>query len=59
MYQVGQDDPFGNLWAMNTRSSRNGDIRLLEDGRVGDLIRAGREELDELEVGCVGDFGRQ
>ena len=54
----GQDDPFGDLGAVDARGCSQGDRGVFVDGRVGDVVGAGGEEVDELEVGAVG-WGRR
>jgi len=53
------DDPFRDLRRMHARARREVDIRVCVDGVGLDVVRAGGQEVDELEV--RGEFwvGRQ
>ena len=48
----GQDDPLGDLGAVDAGRGGQRDGGLGVDGGVGDVVRAGGEEVDELEVGA-------
>lgn len=48
----GEDDPFGDLGAVDAGGGGQGDGGVCVDGGVGDVVRAGGEEVDEVEVGA-------
>lgn len=48
----GQDDPFCDLGAVDAGRGGQGDGGVCVDGGIGDVVRAGREEMDELELGA-------
>ena len=48
----GQDDPFGDLRAVDARRGGQWDGGLGVEWRFGNVIRAGGEDVDELEVGA-------
>lgn len=50
MGQRGQDDPFGDLRAVDAGRGGQWDRGFCVDWRVGDVVRAGGEEVDELEI---------
>lgn len=50
--QRGQNDPFRNLRAVDAGRGCERDGGACVDWRIGDVIRASREEMDELEVGA-------
>lgn len=48
----GEDDPFGDLGAVDAGGGGEGDGGGGVDGGVGDVVGAGGEEVDEVEVGA-------
>lgn len=52
MGQRGQDNPFRNLRAVDTRGGCEGDGGACVDWRICDVICASREKVYELEVGA-------
>ena len=48
----GQDDPFGDLGAVDAGRGGQRDGGVCVDGGVCDVVCAGGEEVDELEVGA-------
>ena len=48
----GQDDPFGDLGAVDARRGGQCDGGVFVDGGVCDVVCAGGDEVDELEFGA-------
>lgn len=55
----GQDDPFGDLGAVDARRGGQWDRGVCVDWRFGNVVRAGGEEVDELELGACFWGGRE
>ena len=57
--EIGHDDPFCNLRTVDAICAAQRDLAVRVDGVLGYVVGAGRDELDELDVGHVGCFLRE
>lgn len=56
-YEVGEENPLGDLRAVDAVGGRDGDVGVGVDRVVLDVVAACAAELEEREVGRVGEFG--
>lgn len=48
LHEGGEEDPFGDLGAVDAGRGREGDRGRFVDGRVLEVVRAGGEDVDEI-----------
>lgn len=59
MYQVCHDDPLGDLRTMSAGRCTEGDIRILVDWTLCEMVCSSGEALDEASFRDVGGGGRE
>lgn len=57
LHERGHDHPFGDLRAVDPAAGCECYVGVCVDGAGGEMVYAGGEDVDEVEVGCVGGGG--